>query len=142
MSYNSQETLILHWTNLNLTLTSFEKLPMLRPYACTAAQCPNTTVKTCGRNSIIKIMVLLGEPYFDVNFNEVLYLTDTGRTWENQKISVRDHVDSRFSYDISSSNDLIENLKEVLTDQLCSTFIRRDGRIILYFGVRNWFSKN
>ena len=49
-------------TNLNLTLTSFEKLPMLRPYACTAAQCPNTTVKTCGRNSIIKIMVLLGNP--------------------------------------------------------------------------------
>ena len=66
---------------------------------------------------------IIGEPYFDVNFNEVLYLTDTGRTWGNQKISVRDHVDSRFSYDISSSNDLIDKLKkEVLPHQIMFNF--------------------
>jgi hypothetical protein len=33
---------------------------------------------------------LIGEPYFDVDFNEVLYLTDTGRRWDGEAVSVRD----------------------------------------------------
>jgi len=30
------------------------------------------------------------EPYFDLNFEEMLYLTDTGRKWKGQKYSIRD----------------------------------------------------
>jgi len=33
---------------------------------------------------------IIGEPYFDINFNEVLYLTDTGRRWDGNIVSVRD----------------------------------------------------
>jgi hypothetical protein len=33
---------------------------------------------------------IIGEPYFDVNFDEVLYLTDTGRRWNGESVSVRD----------------------------------------------------
>jgi hypothetical protein len=33
---------------------------------------------------------IIGEPYFDVNFEEVLYLTDTGRRWDGKAVSVRD----------------------------------------------------
>ena len=35
---------------------------------------------------------LLGEPYFDLDFNKVFYLTDTGRRWDGWKVSVRDKV--------------------------------------------------
>ena len=35
---------------------------------------------------------IVGEPYFDVNFDEVLYLTDTGRRWDGGAVSVRDKV--------------------------------------------------
>ncbi len=35
---------------------------------------------------------IIGEPYFDVNFSKVLYLTDTGRRWNGEKVSVRDKV--------------------------------------------------
>ena len=35
---------------------------------------------------------IIGEPYFDVDFNEVLYLTDTGRRWDGDSFSVRDKV--------------------------------------------------
>jgi hypothetical protein len=35
---------------------------------------------------------IIGEPYFDVNFDEVFYLTDTGRCWDGWKVSVRDKV--------------------------------------------------
>ena len=38
---------------------------------------------------------IIGEPYFDIDFSEVLYLTDTGRMWDGGKVSVRDKVGSR-----------------------------------------------
>ena len=31
-----------------------------------------------------------GEPYFDLDFSRVLYLTDTGRKWNGEQVSVRD----------------------------------------------------
>jgi hypothetical protein len=33
---------------------------------------------------------ITGEPYFDVDFNSVLYLTDTGRRWDGGSVSIRD----------------------------------------------------
>lgn len=35
---------------------------------------------------------IIGEPYFDVDWNEVFYLTDTGRRWDGEKFSVRDKI--------------------------------------------------
>ena len=35
---------------------------------------------------------IVGEPYFDVDFSRVFYLTDTGRCWDGYKVSVRDKV--------------------------------------------------
>jgi hypothetical protein len=33
---------------------------------------------------------IIGEPYFDVDFSKMLYLTDTGRRWDGGIVSVRD----------------------------------------------------
>ncbi len=33
---------------------------------------------------------IIGEPYFDVDFEDMLYLTDTGRRWNGHKFSIRD----------------------------------------------------
>ncbi|MBQ7531602.1 MAG: hypothetical protein IJT12_07825 [Paludibacteraceae bacterium] len=35
---------------------------------------------------------IIGEPYYDADFNEVLYLTDTGRCWDGYSYSLRDKV--------------------------------------------------
>ncbi len=35
---------------------------------------------------------IIGEPYLDTGFNDVFYLTDTGRCWDGYKVSVRDKV--------------------------------------------------
>ena len=35
---------------------------------------------------------IIGEPYFDVDFSRVLYLTDTGRRWDGYNVSVRDKI--------------------------------------------------
>ena len=35
---------------------------------------------------------VIGEPYFDVDFSQLFYLTDTGRCWDGYKVSVRDKI--------------------------------------------------
>ena len=48
---------------------------------------------------------IIGEPYFDLDFSKVLYLTDTGRRWDGGKVSIRDKVVSRQS-SVSSQQSL------------------------------------
>lgn len=48
------------------------------------------------------------EPYFDLDYNEVFYITDTGRQWNNENISVRDKVDSGFNIHVKSTQHLIQ----------------------------------
>ena len=35
---------------------------------------------------------IIGEPYFDVDFSRVFYLTDTGRRWDGFNVSLRDKI--------------------------------------------------
>jgi len=39
-----------------------------------------------------KSLGIIGEPYFNTDFSDVLYLTDTGRCWDGYKVSVRDKI--------------------------------------------------
>ncbi len=40
---------------------------------------------------------IIAEPYFDIDFSEVLYLTDTGRRWNGDSVAVRDKLTSYIS---------------------------------------------
>ena len=35
---------------------------------------------------------IIGEPYFDVDYSDIFYLTDTGRRWDGFHVSVRDKI--------------------------------------------------
>ena len=35
---------------------------------------------------------IIGEPYFDTDFSDLFYITDTGRRWDGYKVSVRDKI--------------------------------------------------
>ena len=39
-----------------------------------------------------KNLGIIGEPYFDTDFSQSFYLTDTGRCWDGYKVSVRDKI--------------------------------------------------
>ena len=54
---------------------------------------------------------IIGEPYFDIDFNKMFYLTDTGRCWDGEKYSVRDKVKSSFTQSYHTTNQLIEAIK-------------------------------
>jgi hypothetical protein len=62
-----------------------------------------------------KELGIIGEPYFDINFKKVLYITDTGRMWNNETSSVRDRVASGYNFTFHSTYDIIQAFKE---DQL------------------------
>jgi hypothetical protein len=55
---------------------------------------------------------IIAEPYFDVDYSEVFYITDTGRAWNNESANVRDRVKSACQIDINSTQHIIELLEE------------------------------
>lgn len=70
---------------------------------------------------------IIGEPYFDTDFSEVLYLTDTGRRWDGDKVSVRDRVEMKNDiFKVLSfhfTDDIIQAAKKgVLPDKIMFTF--------------------
>ncbi len=55
---------------------------------------------------------VIAEPYFDLNFDEVLYITDTGRSWNKTSSSVRDKVETPFNFKIDSTQHLTEMIRQ------------------------------
>lgn len=55
---------------------------------------------------------LIGEPYLTIDYSDVLYLTDTARTWNGEKYSIRDGVHSRVGgAGICKTDDIIRRLQ-------------------------------
>jgi hypothetical protein len=66
-----------------------------------------------------KILGITCEPYLDIDYNKVLYLTDTGGCWDGDKFSIRDNVPNHFDFKIHSSFDLIGDIdKGLLPEQI------------------------
>ena len=54
---------------------------------------------------------ILGEPYFDLDFDEFFYLTDTGMRWNAGRFSIRDKVNSKIRYECDTTYDIIDGLQ-------------------------------
>jgi hypothetical protein len=71
---------------------------------------------------------IIGEPYFDVDFSRVLYLTDTGRRWDGDSFSVRDKAQGTLPNaprppQFHSTFDIIHAAEEgKLPDKIMMTF--------------------
>ncbi len=66
---------------------------------------------------------IIGEPYFDVDFKKVFYLTDTGRKWDGDKVSVRDKVNSGFNLRFHKTDEIIAAANAgTLPSQIMFTF--------------------
>ena len=62
---------------------------------------------------------IIAEPYLDLDFDKVLYLTDTGRKWNALNYSRWDKVKTSYNYSNKSTADIIKDLKKgALPDQL------------------------
>lgn len=54
---------------------------------------------------------IIAEPYFDVDYSKVFYITDTGRAWNKSHISVRDKVNSEIDIPIKNTPHLMNLLE-------------------------------
>lgn len=86
---------------------------------------------------------VIGEPYFDVNFDEVFYLTDTGRCWDGHRVSVRDKVNTSFKQTYHTTNQIISALKKnELPNRIMFTFHPQRWHQNLYFWVKELLFQN
>ena len=58
-----------------------------------------------------KELELLGEPYFDIDFTRVFYITDTGRKWNSSKFNLRDKVETPFKFDFKNTDEIRDAFK-------------------------------
>jgi hypothetical protein len=69
-----------------------------------------------------KALGLIGEPYYDMDFDKVFYLTDTGRRWDGWKVSVRDKVPQQELWNqqgltFHSTQDIISAINKVKNEK-------------------------
>ncbi|MCQ6962393.1 hypothetical protein PV02_04210 [Methanolobus chelungpuianus] len=69
---------------------------------------------------------IIGEPYLSIDYGKVFYLTDTGRTWANTNIRVKDVVNTSYqgkinqhASNIRSTEDVCELIRSEEIDQIC-----------------------
>lgn len=66
---------------------------------------------------------IIGEPYFDLDFQKMFYLTDTGRRWDGEKVSIRDKVIQASELSFHSTFDIIDAIRSNrLPDQVMINF--------------------
>ena len=112
------EDLSLFKGDVNQAITHFEKnLAYFRTFYPVRTICMhgNPTSKIDNRNIWKSISYrkfgIVGEPYFDVDFNKIFYLTDTGRSWNGERFSVRDKVQTSFNQRFSTTKKIIAAAK-------------------------------
>lgn len=54
---------------------------------------------------------IIGEPYFDIDYSKLFYITDTGRKWNNRDASIRDKVESPYEIEVKSTQHFIELIR-------------------------------
>jgi len=72
-----------------------------------------------------KVFGIQGEPYFEIDFNRFCYLTDTGRRWNGEKVSVRDKVMGTHNPGFKSTFDIIRGIKALPNQVMITTHPQR-----------------
>lgn len=63
---------------------------------------------------------LLGEAYLSLDYNKITYLTDTGRSWANNRYNMRDHVATKKqAAQLTTTNDLIASIRRQAFSNIC-----------------------
>jgi len=63
---------------------------------------------------------LIAEPYLSLDFNKVLYLSDTSQRWNGNKVAMRDKVQTDFQHSFTTTWDIMDSINK-LPDQVMLT---------------------
>lgn len=65
---------------------------------------------------------IIGEAYLSMDFTKTIYLSDTGRSWDNSRYKVRDFVNSsnlNFEKKVKTTDDIIDIIKNNSVKSMC-----------------------
>ena len=96
------------WDDFRLNLETFRKIVPITTICMHGSPLSKYDNRSLWKKNDYRSLGLTGEPYFDIDFSKVLYLTDTGRRWDGEKVSIRDKVQGD---EVRNLNSDIRNLK-------------------------------
>lgn len=88
---------------------------------------------------------IIAEPYFDLDFSTILYLTDTGRRWNGDNVSIRDRSASdRINPYMEGKRPLSDNYKFRSTFDIIQACGKGDlpDKIMFNFHPQRWTDNN
>jgi hypothetical protein len=114
------EDLTTSWGNEEKAITRFKKnLEYFRQYYPVKTICMHGSPLSKWDNKDIwkkhnyKEYGIIGEPYYDIDFSQFCYLTDTGRSWNGGQFSVRDKVVSPHNFNYEKTTCIIANIDKL-----------------------------
>ena len=104
------------WDDFRFHLDNLRELVEVKTICMHGSPLSKFDNKEIWQKFVYKSLDIIGEPYFDINFNNCFYMTDTGRRWDGWNSSVRDKVaqqDQWFKKNITfhSTDDIIRSIQ-------------------------------
>lgn len=62
---------------------------------------------------------IIGEAYISLDFSKIVYLSDSGRSWDSTKYKFRDTISVKSNLNIRNTDDIIRIIKSEQLDALC-----------------------
>ena len=124
------------WNLFRMYLDKMRKITEINTICMHGSPKSNFDNKEIWKKYDYKSLEILGEAYYDINFDKIFYLTDTGRRWDGWKVSIRDKVPQQNDWLIeglvyNSTHDIIKAIKE---NQL-------PNQIVLNAHPQRWYDK-
>lgn len=98
IGYHYEDMAIMHgdtekaYQHFQQQLTYFRQFYPVRTICMHGAPTSQWDGKELWKHYNYRDLGIIGEPYFDIDFSQMFYLTDTGRCWDGYKVSVRDKI--------------------------------------------------
>lgn len=107
------------WNHFRQKLELFRKFYPVRTICMHGSPLSKWDNRELWKTHAYRELGIIGEPYFDLDFNKVFYITDTGRSWNKTDTSVRDKVNSDYKFKFRTTKDIITAFRQNrLPDQI------------------------
>ena len=98
--------------NFKLNLNLFDKYFDVKTICMHGSPLSKWDNKKIWDNYDYKDYGIIADTSFDIDYNDIFYITDNGWGWNNEKVSVRDKVNSNFDIIIKNTDDLINKINQ------------------------------
>lgn len=109
-------------------LEQFKKIAPIKTICAHGAVLSRWDDKSLWEKHDFRIFGITAEVYLSFNFNEILYLTETGRSWNESESNIKDRVKSKLNFSFTATSSLISAVKNA----------KLPGKIMLNIHPQRW----